>query len=73
MNSIYLDMVDTRVLVAAAQEIERSVPVVHSRWIKEADRVNHWHCSRCGLVYGLSHASFVYCPNCGAKMDGGNE
>lgn len=59
--------------VMRCQPTINAVPVVHGRWIKEADRVNHWHCSRCGLVYGLSHASFAYCPNCGARMDGGDD
>ena len=48
-----------------------AVEVVHGRW----DRVKFFahatlhHCSICG------HAeikTYNYCPNCGAKMDGGN-
>lgn len=51
-------------------------PVKHGRWIKDDVGV---HCSECfcgwefltGIpveVYG-----FHYCPNCGAKMDGGED
>ena len=48
-----------------------AAPVVHGSWVKETDRTNHWHCSRCNSVWGQSHAFFNYCPHCGAKMDGG--
>ena len=46
------------------------VPVVHGRKIEDGDIGCFWLCSLCGecLPYGAN-----YCPNCGAKMDGGNE
>ena len=28
-------------------------------------------CSECGEYYGMPHGKYNYCPNCGAKMDGG--
>lgn len=42
--------------------------VVHGRKIEDGDIGCFWLCSLCGecLPYGAS-----YCPNCGAKMDGG--
>lgn len=42
-------------------------PVVHSRWIKTADGAE---CERCGreVVYQT-----IFCPHCGAKMDGKRE
>ena len=47
-------------------------PVVHGKW------GDNWiagsmlvKCSVCGFDCGAN--SFSYCPNCGAKMDGGNE
>lgn len=64
------------------------VPVVHGRWewfdedtgtpITGYEREWGWRCSCCG--YELSddyddpdyHPKFNYCPNCGAKMDGGS-
>lgn len=51
-------------------------PVVHAEWVVCGDGDNvPWMCSHCGkttahkykVIYGK------YCPNCGAKMDGGNE
>lgn len=44
----------------------------HGKWIKEPDRHFHWHCDRCGYVVGVSGLDCKYCPNCGAKMDGGD-
>ena len=53
-------------------------PVVHGRWIrfKEPDSETgyiHMRCSVCTAYWSdPSHADhFRYCPNCGAKMDGG--
>ena len=46
-------------------------PVVHGQWIydKKAQRP---YCSVCkGYFYGATNSSMSYCPNCGAKMDGG--
>ena len=47
-------------------------PVVHGKWgdngIAGSILVK---CSVCGYDCGAN--SFSYCPNCGAKMDGGNE
>ena len=51
-------------------------PVVHGRWILERDPAGKpvcYHCSACDS--DGSHTSiriaYKYCPNCGAKMDGG--
>ena len=50
-------------------------PVVHGRWSDAGfgELPKHapygWACSVCG---GISfNNEYVYCPNCGAKMDGG--
>lgn len=52
-------------------------PVVHGRWSDAGfgELPKHapygWACSVCG---GISfNNEYIYCPNCGAKMDGGNE
>ena len=51
-------------------------PVVHGRWILEREpngKPYCFHCSVCDSDYhciGIVVAS-DYCPNCGAKMDGG--
>ena len=43
----------------------------HAQWVKEEDRVNHWHCSKCGRVEGLAHKTMKRCPTCGAIMKEG--
>lgn len=45
------------------------VEVVHARWEKIHDdpRVNKYRCTNCKAEKMLDN----YCPNCGAKMDGG--
>ena len=51
-------------------------PVVHGRWIKDdflSDDVNNAEkCSQCGELIGWFGNLPNYCPNCGAKMDGGS-
>lgn len=45
-------------------------PVVHGRWIDDGSGIII--CPECERGYNL-HAKYThYCPNCGAKMDGGN-
>ena len=62
---------------AALREIRNApaadvAPVVHGKWgdngIAGSMLVK---CSVCGFDCGAN--SFSYCPNCGARMDGGNE
>lgn len=50
-----------------------SRPVVHSVWVREPDRRNHWHCRECGFVSGLPCRWFRFCPNCSASMDNVDE
>ena len=48
-------------------------PVVHGRWVfGAANRREYMKCSVC-LKSQTPTGVFTYCPNCGAKMDGGNE
>lgn len=54
-----------------------AAPVVHGRWEPCFDenckcRWGFGKCSNCGQEY-YAHAInyYKYCPNCGAKMDGG--
>ncbi len=50
-------------------------PVVHGAWMFTVDhpreRLGFFACSECGIGVGLK--TFNFCPNCGAKMDGGKE
>lgn len=45
-------------------------PVRHRRWIKMSDADGIFYgCSECGEWH---KETSKYCPNCGAKMDGGD-
>lgn len=51
-------------------------PVVHGRWRNTVDC--DWECSRCGMDWYFYEENPIemgvhYCPNCGARMDGGAE
>lgn len=52
---------------------EYVAPVRHGRWLQKKHKIfgNEYDyvCSECGCDYAL--AEYKYCPNCGAKMDGG--
>lgn len=43
-------------------------PVVHGRWVMLGKRATVFKCSACNKVDPYIYG---YCPNCGAKMDGG--
>lgn len=45
-----------------------AMPVVYGRWAEEPDRVGHYHCSNCGVVWGIAAKAMKYCPNCATKM-----
>ena len=51
-----------------------AVPVVHGRWeyrmVDPEYRYYKHECSICGFD---GEDFYRYCPNCGAKMDGGND
>lgn len=51
-------------------------PVVHGRWVKHTRMHGFVYCSACKDVYldeeWLRDGKWGYCPNCGAKMDGGD-
>lgn len=52
-------------------------PVVHGWWERDAD--GDWYCTNCDEVVAICESGRErtyrkpYCPNCGAKMDGGAE
>ena len=51
-------------------------PVIHGRWISKNPNGYEWIfvCSNCDYVDGYPfNDRHNYCPNCGVKMDGGNE
>ena len=47
-------------------------PVRHGRWGTHSDRPDSLICSVCNCGFDMwKHDPHNYCPNCGAKMDGG--
>ena len=46
-------------------------PVRHGRWIDAREYCGDYMCSNCETLYSTN--KFNFCPNCGAKMDGGAE
>ena len=82
-------IVDVYILesILAGMSAVDAAPVVHGRWIKKKNpqwpAYSHDCCSVCGwwntknaLSYDGNRKpghSLNYCPNCGAKMDGGND
>jgi Zn finger protein HypA/HybF involved in hydrogenase expression len=65
----YTDIV--KVNIALDKSTVDAVEVVHGRWIDAREYCGDFMCSNCNALYGTN--KFNYCPNCGAKMDGGNE
>lgn len=47
-------------------------PVVHGVWacVNKIDPISGYRCSKCRRIVGFDITP--YCPNCGAKMDGGD-
>ena len=69
------------IMIAEAPTVD-AVEVVHGRWIPlEYDGYadgnpvwDLWECSECQEEHSGDEDTLTpYCPNCGAKMDGGNE
>lgn len=48
-------------------------PVRHGRWnVVEGLRLDNAICSNCGRHFQAYYEAYSFCPNCGAKMDGGD-
>lgn len=58
------------------EQLEQFAPVVHGRWEYDHPTINTYGQLRCSICDwwtldpSVEH-SYSYCPNCGAKMDGG--
>ena len=55
------------------QMMEHYAPVRHGRWVEQEKYTfgTMYDCSICGDRILDNGHSWNYCPNCGAKMDGG--
>ena len=69
----WLDTTDDFRALIQEQPTVDAVEVVHGEWIDGRPFVNsRWKvCSVCHQTAPEPHAGYNYCPNCGAKMDGG--
>jgi hypothetical protein len=66
----YTDIV--KVNIALDKSTVDAVEVVHARWDDSFDGITPY-CTACGRSHNCINRTPNYCPNCGAKMDGGNE
>ena len=55
--------------IVDAQRVVDAEPVRHGRWLPPVVGKSGCTCSQC---FSQVDNDFNYCPNCGAKMDGGN-
>ena len=69
-----LDRAQRAILDAPEADV---APVVHGHFVHDGPRfaggVDWWHCSNCGGLASGVETRFVYCPKCGARMDGGDD
>ena len=60
-----------------AREKSKDDLVKHGKWISNGRNTcsgSRYKCSSCGHTTGYKHLRiYKFCPNCGAKMDGGDE
>lgn len=67
-ESIEADVVISDLKGMKAYDVE---PVRHGRWMCHGD-CGVTECSACGWSIEEYVGDYAYCPNCGAKMDGGD-
>lgn len=48
-------------------------PVVHGWWNITKGMIENAVCSNCGRHFQSYYEAYHFCPNCGAKMDGGSD
>ena len=68
-ESIEADVVISDIKGMKAADV---APVRHGQWGTHSDRPDSLICSVCNCGFDMwKHDPHNYCPNCGAKMDGG--
>lgn len=70
---VWNNAVNLCIKTAKSQPTVDAAPVVHGEWrldLYTAKYGNPYRCSECKEEYG---DTYNYCPNCGAKMDGGKD
>lgn len=73
-NRHFINGIETVLEYAENLQAADVAPVVHGRWDRHG---SSWYCNRCGIGYRITCGNIPanrhnYCPNCGAKMDGGD-
>lgn len=75
--NVWCDGCGSAVECILAEPAADVAPVVHGRWVFEtatANTLSRIKCDICGwwTLDPSVDDSYKYCPNCGAKMDGGD-
>ena len=66
-----LSIIQRDLLTMCAADV---APVVHGRWnVVEGRRLDNAICSNCGRRFQAYYEAYRFCPNCGAKMDRGED
>ena len=75
-NEHFINGIETVLEYAESLPASDVAPVVHGRWEKQR---GIYSCSECGMTCPydvqadvIEYQAGHYCPNCGAKMDGGS-
>ena len=71
---VELDAETVQRCIEAVSNLPSAQPVRHGKWIFGSTLGHSWmKCSECCVSQDGQTLCFSYCPNCGAKMDGGEE
>lgn len=70
--NVWCDGCGSAVECILAEPAADVVPVVHGRWNNMDGYKTRKVCSECGWDVPEYGKFYSYCPNCGAKMDGGD-
>lgn len=61
-------------IICVPDDLKNIPELQHGRWIFGSSKTSSWMtCNICCKSQSGQTATFSYCPNCGAKMDGGSE
>lgn len=59
-------------VICVRDDLKNIPELQHGQWIFGSSKTSSWmKCSICCKSQNGQTATFSYCPNCGAKMDGG--
>ena len=70
----FMTAIDVAIADLADAPTVDAVQVRHGQWETNSDRPDSLICSVCKCGFDMwKHDPHNYCPNCGSKMDGGND